>query len=80
MTHWALIAPIVEEVVRRQNDAIDAVCWDALRLGMSVHVYPNPGTLTTWDHGASLIYNHHIGIALEDGPVRIVWHSMWDNA
>jgi hypothetical protein len=62
----AVIASWVQEVVRRQHEALETACWAALRDGCEVHVYPSPGFSTA------------VGIELRPGPVRTVWHSPWE--
>jgi hypothetical protein len=44
----AVIASWVQEVVRRQHEALETACWAALRDGCEVHVYPSPGFSTPW--------------------------------
>jgi hypothetical protein len=61
------------EIVKRQNAAIDDACWWAIIHGLSVHIYPRSGPAYRWN--GNLLSVPYIGIALEEGPVQIVWHE-----
>lgn len=72
----AMIRRMVGDVMEAQRDAIETACWDALELGMTVHVYdPEPDEWhSAWErYGRRGIYRF-IGIELTPGPVQVHYH------
>lgn len=72
-----MIEQIVREIRAREDAVMEAVCWDAMRDGCTVHVYPAGQRMPSayFDPARNRFYAYHFfGVALEPGPVEIRVH------